>query len=101
LKTVGIKFCGGCNPTFDRSQYWNEIKALSSGRINWVGFNHSGLEALLLITGCHTSCPEKNFHPADYNLFIVVRDNLTTPASVVEKIISWGKNDSNKRRLHL
>ena len=89
MKTVALKFCGGCNPTFDRLQYWEEIKAGTNGQVNWVGTDQTDCDTVLLICGCHTACPVKNFQPADDSLFITVTDNKTPPAAeVIEKIIS-------------
>ena len=38
-RRVAIKFCGGCNPGFDRVQYFNRIRA-AAGDSYRVG--HSG-----------------------------------------------------------
>jgi hypothetical protein len=86
--TIAVKFCGGCNPTYERLQYWERIKKAAAGRINWVGHDHPGLDGVLLISGCHTSCPEKNFNPADYRRFIVVRDEQTDPEQIINKLLA-------------
>jgi len=91
LKTVAIKFCGGCNPTYDRLQYWEKIKAETEGRINWTGADQPDAKAVLIICGCNTACPEKNFDPARYKMLLVVRDQETAPEELIKKIIAWGE----------
>jgi hypothetical protein len=91
VKTVALKFCGGCNPTYDRLQYWEQIKAKTNGMVNWVGADQAGCDAILIISGCHSACPEKNFQPADYRLFITVTDNETSPEEIAKKILTWGE----------
>jgi len=86
-KKVAIKFCGGCNPTFDRLRYWEEMKAETGDAIAWVGPDHPDREAVLLICGCHTSCPVKNLLPEDEARLILVRDDQATPAEMAQKII--------------
>jgi hypothetical protein len=85
---IAVKFCGGCNPTYERLQYWERIKTVAAGRINWVGYDHPGLDGVLLISGCNTSCPEKNFNPADYGRFIVVCDELSDPEEIIKIILA-------------
>lgn len=91
MKTVAIKFCGGCNPTYDRLQYWEKIKAETADKINWTGADQPDIKAVLVICGCNTACPEKNFDPASYSKLLVVRDQQTAPEELVKKIIAWGE----------
>jgi hypothetical protein len=56
--------------------------------IRWVGYDHPDLDGVLLICGCHTSCPEKYFNPADYRRMIVVRDEHTEPIEIIKKILA-------------
>lgn len=48
-----IKFCGGCNPRYDRGQAFAEIRDHFAGRIEFVtpemGQHY---ELLLIVTGC-------------------------------------------------
>ena len=83
---VAVKFCGGCNPTYDRVHYWHRVRAAVEGRINWVGTDEPDPDALILICGCPVSCPEQNFRPDDYGRLIVVRDEGRTPEEIAKII---------------
>ena len=87
-RTVAIKFCGGCNPTFDRLIYWDKIKAETSKAIRWVSPDHPRPDGFLLISGCRTSCPLKFINPDDYALFLQVSDPADSPEAVAEKLTS-------------
>jgi hypothetical protein len=86
MKYVAIKFCGGCNPVFDRLRYWEEIQAAAGDSIIWVGPDHPEREILLMICGCHTSCPLKNLSPEDEARLILVNDERTVPEIAAEKL---------------
>lgn len=85
-RTVALKFCGGCNPTFDRLLYWERIKEETAEAIRWVNPDHPHPDGLLLICGCQASCPLKFFTPEDYALFLLVNDPADPPESVTEKL---------------
>jgi hypothetical protein len=85
-KKIAIKFCGGCNPTFDRLQYWEQVKAETGDTVTWVSPDHPDRETVLLICGCHTSCPVKNLPPEDGARLILVRDIQTAPEETARKI---------------
>lgn len=59
-KKVALKFCGGCNPEFDRGEYYDRIRSAAGRSIVWVGLEDEDFEAVLLIEGCRTACPEKD-----------------------------------------
>lgn len=87
-RTIAIKFCGGCNPTFDRLYYWDKIKKETAGAIRWTSPDHPHPDGLLLICGCHTSCPLKFFNPEDYTVFLLVNNHEEPPEAIAEKLIT-------------
>lgn len=52
----GVKFCGGCNPRFERGEVYRSIK----NEINRIDFSHADEEnrydILLVIGGCQSCC---------------------------------------------
>ena len=57
MREVAVKFCGGCNPGYDRGAAYQEIRSAVSDRAV-VSLPHEGkrYDALLIIRGC-TGCP--------------------------------------------
>ena len=57
MREVAVKFCGGCNPGYDRGAAYQEIRSSVSDRA-LVSLPQEGkrYDALLIIRGC-TGCP--------------------------------------------
>ncbi|HUH67157.1 MAG TPA: hypothetical protein VLZ07_12050 [Syntrophales bacterium] len=89
-KRVALKYCGGCNPEFDRVEYYRRIKVVAGDSIEWVTLDDPGLEAVLLIMGCPTACPERTFAVADMNV-VSIRDNTGAPEDIVKKLLKERK----------
>jgi len=67
---VGIKFCGGCNPRYDRVKALENIKRQFS-EIDFVLANeHDCYYILLVICGCKSACA--NIEPYKRNFTIII-----------------------------
>lgn len=78
---AAVKFCGGCNPGYDRTEYWESIRDASDGRIEWVAFEDCDCRAVLLICGCETACPRDDL--SRQHVLVSVTDNTLSAASVI------------------
>jgi hypothetical protein len=56
---VAVKFCGGCDPAYERVEYLRKIEDAASRRIRWMSLQDDGYEVILLICGCQRACPEE------------------------------------------
>lgn len=57
---VAVKFCGGCDPAYERVAYLSKIKAAAGSGFRWVLLREGGFEAILLLSGCPRACPEED-----------------------------------------
>lgn len=76
----GIRFCGGCNPRYDRKKAYEEIK----NQLKNIHFSHAvegeSYDCLLVIGGCTNCC-------ASYDQFHVKGDVFKMwDADHIEKI---------------
>jgi hypothetical protein len=57
--TISLKFCGGCNPAYDRTRLSLDIQTALAGRCRFVG---SGVaheaDGILIIHGFATACAD-------------------------------------------
>ncbi len=54
---VGVKFCGGCNPRYDRGKAYEAIKKELAGTAELVIAEEGGeYDFLLVIGGCTNCC---------------------------------------------
>ncbi len=86
--TVAVKFCGGCNPAYERLEYLEKIKSAAGDRIRWVLIGDGGFEAILVISGCLTACPEE--HLPDSVPILSLKTDDADPRSVADMLIEKG-----------
>lgn len=55
---VGLKYCGGCNPRYDRVALAEDIKARLGRELEWASPGEGDLDFVLAIEGCLTACAD-------------------------------------------
>jgi hypothetical protein len=55
---VGIKYCGGCNPGYDRVALAAYIEKSLQGRAEFVPLDDEDLDLVLAVAGCKTCCAD-------------------------------------------
>ena len=53
---VGIKYCGGCNPVYDRVAAVKEMEERLRGKAVLVPWHDDSADAVVIVAGCATSC---------------------------------------------
>jgi len=74
-KRIGVKYCGGCNPTYDRMQVIRQIKSRFRNRFYFFLPDQKHLNGLLFINGCHHSCAVENGDPTHPSYFSISEEN--------------------------
>jgi hypothetical protein len=59
-RKVGIKYCGGCNPSYERVEMIQQIQSLLKGRFIFSNHHQQDLDILVLVNGCPRACANKN-----------------------------------------
>ena len=77
---VGIKYCGGCNPYYDRVAQVKRIADRLSGKVKMVGLDHDRIDLVLGVEGCNTAC-------ADLSQFDDKKIRVITNPEAAEKFI--------------
>lgn len=58
---IGIKYCGGCNPRYDRTALVSRLKqALEGECVQWVSASVTGepFDFVLVVCGCTAACAQ-------------------------------------------
>ena len=55
---VAIKYCGGCNPGYDRVALADYIKNSLHGRVEFVSLDSEAIDLVLAVEGCKTCCAD-------------------------------------------
>lgn len=56
--TVGIKYCGGCNPRYDRAAAVRRLKESCPGAAFVNAASGKGYDALAVVCGCSARCAD-------------------------------------------
>jgi hypothetical protein len=57
---VGIKYCGGCNPYYDRVALVDRIKSRLKDKAEFVSPSDDDVDLVLAVEGCQTACADLN-----------------------------------------
>jgi len=87
IKRVALKYCGGCNPGFDRVAYVEKIKSAAGPNIEWVMLDEGGIDAVLLVTGCDTACPQRTVDFSKYKQTLLIKDDKQSPEDLVKILL--------------
>lgn len=74
-KRVSLKYCGGCNPGFDRVEYVQQVQAAAGESITWVTLDDEDVNTVLLVSGCDTACPERDGELSPYRIVSITDDH--------------------------
>ena len=58
MQKIAIKYCGGCNPDYDRVVLVKRIKENLNGLVEFVSLDDRDIDLVLAIEGCQTACAE-------------------------------------------
>lgn len=61
MKKIGLKYCGGCNPRYNRVALVQYIERRCVGVIEFVDPRTDGIDFILAVHGCEISCANLEF----------------------------------------
>jgi len=67
--TIGLRYCGGCNPQIDRARVIGDLKEglqKQGLRISFSTEKQGDFDILLLMNGCMRACLEQEYICTDY-----------------------------------
>lgn len=55
---IGLKYCGGCNPGYDRVDLVQQIEENLLGKAEFVSSGGEDVDLILAVQGCSTACAD-------------------------------------------
>lgn len=55
---IGLKYCGGCNPAYDRVALVKKIERSLQKEVEFVSPESEGVDIVLAVQGCSTACAD-------------------------------------------
>ena len=96
-KRVALKYCGGCDAGFDRVEYFNQVRAAAGDAIEWVTIDDQRFERVLLICGCHATCPERELRWLPWRIVSIMDDGRDTKEIVTDLLHEGAMKIRTKR----
>lgn len=90
--TVNIKYCGGCNPRFDRVELANKLKDDFSD-ISFVSEVSDNADAMIVLCGCPSACANITDSYASGGRFVLWSE------AAYEKLKDFLKNTIRKQTI--
>ena len=81
---IGIKYCGGCNPHYDRVALVSALEKELSSKAVLVHWEERDLDLIIAVQGCPTACADLDMFEASKVLLITDAAELTP---LVDKIL--------------
>lgn len=72
--TINIKYCGGCNPRFERSEIVQKLKA-SYPSYTYVINSRENTDAVIILCGCGAACAGVTDCYGAYGRFVLWKES--------------------------
>jgi len=60
MKRIGIKYCGGCNPFYERVDMIQRLQSLLEDRFIFAVDDLQDSDIMLLVSGCPRACADRD-----------------------------------------
>jgi len=82
---IGIKYCGGCNPRYDRKKFIEAFTSIA-GEVYQVSFVKEGecYDYIIVLAGCQSACIDTS--SLKYKIQILYVTKPTDPLAFLSKI---------------
>jgi hypothetical protein len=74
-KRIGVKYCGGCNPTYERVNMLQQVQSLFKGQLIFLRHDEPDIEVIVLLSGCHRACAGQDLHSTEISCYSVTGEN--------------------------
>lgn len=75
MKKVGLKYCGGCNPSYERVEIVQRAQSQLKDRFLFLRHDEPDIEVLVLMNGCRRTCASQDMNPTGIPHFSVTGEN--------------------------
>ena len=80
---IGIRYCGGCNPHYERVEMIQRVQALVGDRLLFIRHDQQDLDGRITVNGCPRACGAKGLNQREgSHLSITEKDDLN-------RLVEW------------
>lgn len=89
-KRIGVKYCGGCNPGYDRVEITERVQFHFNNRLSFLRHDEPEIDLLIFISGCHRACAGQNLTASK------IPSCSVTGEDDLDKLVNWLKSLDQK-----
>lgn len=72
---IGVKYCGGCNPAYDRVEMIHRIRTEYQDRYLFLRYDEPKIDVIIFINGCLRACTTQDFRPSAISSYWVTKES--------------------------
>ena len=72
---IGINYCGGCNPHYERVEVIQRVQSLAENRILFLRHDQQDLDGLIAVNGCLRACAVKDLNQREVPYYSIAEGN--------------------------
>lgn len=91
VKKIGVKYCGGCNSTYERVEIIQKIRSRLEDQFLFLRHDEPGIDGLVLINGCLRACAGQDFNQKKIPFYSI------TGVDDFETLMNWLASLNEKR----
>ena len=80
---IGIRYCGGCNPHYERVELIQRVQSLAGDRFIFLRYDQQDLDGLIALNGCLRACGVKDRDRREVPLYSM------TEKGDVDRLMEW------------
>ena len=61
-KKVGLKYCGGCNPSYERMEIVQRAQSQLNDRFLFLPYDRPDIDVMILLSGCQRTCAAQDLN---------------------------------------
>jgi len=73
-KKIGIKYCGGCNPSYERVEIVQRAQSQLNPPFHFVHHDQPDVDGMILVSGCQRACAAQDLNRT-MNHYLVTGEN--------------------------
>ena len=71
---IGIRYCGGCNPHYERVEMIERVQSLVGDRFLFLRHDEQELDGLIAVSGCPRACAVKDLKEREVPYHSITED---------------------------
>ncbi|MBS3907883.1 MAG: hypothetical protein KGZ49_12695 [Syntrophaceae bacterium] len=89
-KRIGIKYCGGCNPSYERVEIVRRVQSQLNDRFFFLSYDRPDIDVMILLSGCQRTCAAQDLNRTISHYSVAGENEF-------EALMGWLKSLTAKR----